>query len=304
MNVLLVLGGGIGNIVQATPAIKAIAKSGHTVDLKLHCNSSKDVARIFNLECIRNVFVDDDPKESYDVQLNGPFTPGKVFKAKKHYKTRVHYAQHIEESKVYEDLAIQIGINSIMENAEINVGPHFDININKNTVAIYPGSKHNWAMKRWDKYDELSKHFDEVILVGTKEDIKSHGNPAWIKNPWDWPKSVKMFNGSLQQVANVISQCKFFIGNDGGLSHVAAATGVPTFVIFGPSSLIKNKPHATNSHTIALDIPCRPCQFEKDDNGKQIFGENKASCPYGLKCMKDLEVDKVLSEIKKHIEVN
>ena len=47
--VLIILGGGIGNIVQATPAIQAIASEKWTVDLKLECNSSRDVFEIFKL---------------------------------------------------------------------------------------------------------------------------------------------------------------------------------------------------------------------------------------------------------------
>jgi len=299
-HVLFVLGGGIGNIVQATPAIKVAADSGWTVDLCLHCNSSTDVKGIFRLPCVRNVYVNEDPNQIYAYQLNGPFTPGKLHRAKKAFRTRINYAQHIEEAKVYYDLCEQIGISRPMGNAEINVGPTVDYDVPKDAVAIYCGSKHNWAMKRWNKYDQLAEKFDNVIVVGSKLDIESHGNPSWIKKPWNWPKHVKFFTGSLQNAANVISRCKKFIGNDGGLAHVAAATGIPTFVLFGPSSHIKNKPYATNSHAIFIDIPCLPCQFKKDANGDSIFGDNKADCPYSLRCMKEMSVEFVLDKVREY----
>ncbi|MHA1949702.1 MAG: glycosyltransferase family 9 protein [Candidatus Thorarchaeota archaeon] len=300
--VLFVLGGGIGNIVQATPAIKAVSERGYTVDLLLHCNSSKDVVEIFSIPEVRSVFLDKTDNSKYDYQLRGPFTPGKIHNANRNINTRVKYAQHIPESEVYYDLAKQIGITKPMGDVSVNVGTTGpDPEKPGETVAIYPGSKHNWAMKRWDKYDELAKHFDSVLLVGSKKDIYSQGDPAWIKKNWSWPKHVKVQIGSLRETAYAISKCKMFIGNDGGLAHVSAATGIPTFVIFGPSSVIKNKPYSKKAYAIAIDIPCRPCQFSKGLDGNQIFGGDKASCPHDMKCMRDLEVNKVLSEIKKHI---
>lgn len=302
MEILFVLGGGIGNIVQATPAIKAIASEGHLIDLKLHCNSSNDVKEIFQIPSVRRIFLTENPPQKYHFQLNGPFTPGKQYGAKKHIKSTIHYAQHIPEAEVYYDMAKQLGVKAPMSDAEINIGAKGPSPKSSETVALYSGSKHNWAMKRWDKFDELAKRFDDVLVVGDDQDIHSHGKPAWIKKPWRWPENTEFFTGSLQEAAHIISKCKMFIGNDGGLAHIAAATGVPTFVLFGPSSDIKNKPYATNAHVIAINLPCRPCQFQKDPKGKQIFGANKADCPYHMKCMKEMSVDYVIYNIERNIE--
>ena len=302
--VLFVLGGGIGNIVQATPAIKAIAKSGFTVDLLLHCNSSKDVKDIFSIPQVRSVWLDQPGHRKWTYQLRGPFTPGRVYGVEKCFRSRVDYAQHIPEAEVYYDLAKQIGVKVPMEDVSINVGISGpDPEKLGETVAIYPGSKINWAMKRWDKYDELAIHFRNVVLVGSKTDIQGHGKPAWIKKRWNWPDHVKVQIGTLQETAHLISKCKMFVGNDGGLAHVAAATGIPTFVVFGPSSVVKNKPYSKRAHAIHLDIPCRPCQFKKGPDGKEIFGDNKATCPYNLKCLRNLEVEHVLGEIRKHVDL-
>lgn len=299
MKILFVLGGGIGNIVQATPAIQAIGSEGHHIDLLLHCNSSTEYS-IFKLPCVKRIYGNrSNPSEFYDVQLNGPFTPGARYKAKKYFKTRVNYAQHLAEAEVYYDLAKQIGVTTKMPNAKVNVGSWPGKERDPETITIYPGSKHNWAMKRWDKYDQLASHFKKVLVVGSEKDIYSHGNPTWITKPWKWPDHVEFFTGGLQEVAYVISTCKAFIGNDGGLSHVAAGTGVPTFVIFGPSSDIKNKPYCKNAHIVAIDLPCRPCQFAKGPDGMQIFGENKANCPYEMKCMKEMSVEYVIEKFKK-----
>ncbi len=45
----------------------------------------------------------------------------------------------------------------------------------------------------------------------------------------------KVDNADLPLVATLISRCALFIGNDSGMSHVAAALGVSTIVVFGPT---------------------------------------------------------------------
>lgn len=297
--VVFVLGGGIGNIVQATPAVKSVAKSGYCVDLYLQCNSSNDL-NIFKLKCV-NKIITSRPFDLYDFQLNGPFTGDTSLNSKKSIKSRIDYAQNNPEVEVYYDLAKQMGIKLPMESVEINIGKKGP-KIDSKTVAIYPGSKPDWAMKRWDKYDLLSSHFKNVLVIGTKEDINSHGNPTWIKRKWNWPKHVKFFSGKLQEAAYAISQCKMFIGNDGGLSHVAAATGVPTFVLFGPSSIVKNKPFSPICQAITTMLPCSPCQFKKSIDGTPIFGPKKCDCPFDIKCMKDMTVDFVINQISKSIQ--
>jgi len=295
MKILFTLGGGIGNIIQATPTIKLVAESHH-VDLLLFCNSSSDLAEILNLSCVGEVFINKAPDTKYDIQLRGPFTPNKKYNVDKYYSYQINYAQHIPETEVYYDLALQMGIypTPLLPNPEINVSTKKD-NLN-NAVVLYPGSKPNWAMKRWDKYDSLAERFEKVTIVGKEEDIKSHGDPTWIKKPWSWPENVRFRTGSLMEMASYISNCKMFIGNDGGLSHVAAATGVPTYIIFGPSSIVKNKPISPNAHAIGLSLPCKPCQFKKID-GKTVFDGNRSGCPYDMKCMKELTVDEVIRQI-------
>ena len=294
MKILFVLGGGIGNIIQATPTIKIISNAGHTIDLKLFCDSTGDVREIFSLPMVRRVYTSDEPNESYDCQLKGIFVPGKNYPAKKYYRTRANYAQNLPESQVYVDLARQLGITGELPDIEINVGRDGPKPKHEDTIAFYTGSKPNWAMKRWDKYDKLASQFSHVAVVGTPQDINSHGNPSWIKTPWNWPDNVEFFSGSLRQAAYFISKCKFFVGNDGGLAHVAAATGIPTFVIFGPSSFIKNRPFSKKTKVVGINIPCRPCQFKKGPDGKEIFGSNKASCPNNMRCMRDLTIEQVV----------
>lgn len=293
---LFVLGGGIGNIIQATPTIQSISSEGWKVDLMIHCNSTSDLD-IFEIPDVRKIY-SNPPKNKYTFQLNGPFTPRKKYIAQKQLFSRINYAANAPEVNVYYDLAVQMGIKTPIGQPKINVGLIGPSPVSDNTVAIYPGSKFNWPMKRWDKYDQLAACFNDVIIVGTHKDVHEHGEPSWIHTKWCWPKNVKFFQGSLQQTAYLISKCKMFIGNDGGLAHVAAATGIPTYILFGPSCEIKNKPHSSNSHVIAIDLACRPCQFSVY-KGKQIFDGDIANCWNSMKCMRDMSAEYVLNKINR-----
>ncbi len=39
----------------------------------------------------------------------------------------------------------------------------------------------------------------------------------------------------LYHLAAVIERCRLFIGHDSGISHIAAAVGVPCVLMFGPT---------------------------------------------------------------------
>jgi ADP-heptose:LPS heptosyltransferase len=44
-----------------------------------------------------------------------------------------------------------------------------------------------------------------------------------------------MIDAPLTAVAEQVQQCRCYLGNDAGITHLAAMLGVPTIVLFGPS---------------------------------------------------------------------
>ena len=52
------------------------------------------------------------------------------------------------------------------------------------------------------------------------------------------PRSFAMASGlKLPELAAVLERCALFIGNDSGVTHLAAAVGTPTVALFGPASM-------------------------------------------------------------------
>ncbi len=94
---------------------------------------------------------------------------------------------------------------------------------------------------------------------------------------------------TLPQMASLIAKCKIVIANDSGPMHIAAALGVPTLGIFGPTDPKAHGPYSPNSdYIIKDDLDCIIC--------------NKLICPFKHECMWELDVDKVINKISSLIK--
>ncbi|GAG95561.1 unnamed protein product, partial [marine sediment metagenome] len=229
--VLCVQGAGLGNILQCLPAIGSLLEEKYKVDLLVNCNSNGDDFDVVKMPGMGNIFTNKSQlTDTYDIQLNGPHAcKFQTQRAKKVLDCRIKYQQDIEESSVFYDLVQSIGVTAPRQKIKLNL-PKTGYDPPKGTVAIFPGCKPEWYMKRWHLYDELCKKFPHVMLFGTRDDMyPKHRN--WFKKAWMWPDNAEIFYGNLREVAYAISKCEFFIGNDGGVGHLAAATGIPTFII-------------------------------------------------------------------------
>jgi ADP-heptose:LPS heptosyltransferase len=60
----------------------------------------------------------------------------------------------------------------------------------------------------------------------------------------------EVFQGSLEKVKMLFSKASLFIGNDSGPAHMAAAFGVPSVVLFGPSNPAIWGPWQTESEVV------------------------------------------------------
>lgn len=144
-----------------------------------------------------------------------------------------------------------------------------------------------WPTKRWpvENMVELirsasSRHGWQVLLQGGREDV-ARAEEIIRRVP---PESV------LNRVGNRISEtiaeaalCSVTVGIDSGLSHAAAACGVPTICLFGPNDERSIAP-AAHQRTLVRDLPCRPCNRA-----------GRWDCPLGHhRCMRDIQAPHVL----------
>lgn len=65
-------------------------------------------------------------------------------------------------------------------------------------------------------------------------------------------------NTNLSDMAKALREADMFLGHDSGLTHLAAALGVPTIALFGPTDPLRWGPKGTNVEI--LQGPCCQCQ--------------------------------------------
>jgi heptosyltransferase III len=100
--------------------------------------------------------------------------------------------------------------------------PHFPFasGAKRDTVIIHPfsGSRNkNWPLERF------------CALAG---ELRCH--VEWIAGPEeDFPGALHFEN--LRDLAQHIAGARLYVGNDSGITHLAAALGVPTLALFGPT---------------------------------------------------------------------
>ena len=66
----------------------------------------------------------------------------------------------------------------------------------------------------------------------------------------------------LSQVAALISRSTVYLGNDSGISHLAAAVGAATVALFGPSDPRQWAPRGHRVTVMSRQIHCSPCSTE------------------------------------------
>jgi len=94
-------------------------------------------------------------------------------------------------------------------------------NADATRIILHPGS--GGAAKVWPRFAELARALPEAtILLGPCDRSLPTENPV-------------LENLSLESVAGQLRNCRVFIGNDSGITHIAAYWGTPTVALFGPT---------------------------------------------------------------------
>lgn len=119
-------------------------------------------------------------------------------------------------------------------------------------VAIGPTA--NWAAKMWNinKFAELiekimlydSHKGGTIILVGGPGEEKIGKDLINLIGDID---IINLIGKPIMPTAAMFKISKFFVGNDSGLMHLSAATGIPTLGLFGPTDDKLYAPSGINS---------------------------------------------------------
>ncbi len=156
-------------------------------------------------------------------------------------------------------------------------------------VILHPGSgsmKKVWPL---DRFLDLARTFHHYL--GSKILV--------VLGPAEGPEVGEAFGGmgsvspilasglSLLQLASVMEGCRFFAGNDSGISHLAAALGIPTVSIFGPTDQRVWSPRGEKTFVVSKGVRCSPCLQERLSQCKEV------------ECLRRIETADVFEGVKR-----
>ncbi len=131
------------------------------------------------------------------------------------------------------------------------------------SIAIHPGSgspRKNWPVSRW--LEVIAAIADPIeVIVGAAE-IETWNERLFAGTALEArlrDGTLKLAtNLSLDEVVRVFGRCRFFLGHDSGISHLAAACGVPCLLLFGPTDPAMWAPPAPHVRVLQRGSACSP----------------------------------------------
>lgn len=130
-------------------------------------------------------------------------------------------------------------------------------------IGIVFGSSFNWPQKKWpaERYAELIRLLagegHACVLLGARGE---EAEAASILKAADGMARDTTGLLDYEGLLRAVSACDLVVGNDTGTLHVAAACGVPTVTLFGPTDPRKWNPIGSTPVFLA-HLPCRPCYY-------------------------------------------
>lgn len=141
----------------------------------------------------------------------------------------------------------------------------------KPLLGIHPGTDPKYPQKRWpvDRFIAVGKRFCEEygghILVFGKLPEKDEVEQI-VTNIGQYRTKETLEYNMLTEI-HLLTKCTLFLGNDSGFTHVAAALGIPTVGIYGPTGSLALHHALLYRHVRLLYVhnkfPCSPCFFTK-----------------------------------------
>jgi len=214
--------------------------------------------------------------------------PGKPMHQSEHYQ---HLVDALGISNGPREAALAISAEVVHDARRLLVQHGWDAQ--RALAVLAPGAAYGKA-KQWIPTHVVRLIADLVrdrrmtcALVGSRGDAAATG-AIRSAAPTDCQPRVLDLAGltTLPALAAVMSVARVCVSNDSGAMHLAAAAGVPTVGVFGPTNERATAPLARQNVSIEVvtnPVWCRPCMLRE--------------CPIDHRCMTGIEPDHVLAAI-------
>ncbi len=292
---LVHLAAGIGDIVLATPLLIALDRMGYVVDVWLSADYEETDSLFGDWSVIRRIHDGNMPTfdiGAYDVLI--PAVPPFSWRRfRRFYWSRVQTVQRPPDALYYENqrnyylrFSSNLGYaGEAPRSYRLPISVSEIDSLSKRTIGLLPGCKTGeMASKRWPYFDRLAERLEDVAIFGTDDDLTLPSGQRM-----DFPEHANLFAGklTLRETAEALASVGIVVGNDSGLSHVAAAVGTPTIMLFGPTPDHCFQPLPKHVTVLRSDLTCQPCWFER----------RLTKCNKQLTCLREIGVSSVIESI-------
>jgi ADP-heptose:LPS heptosyltransferase len=159
----------------------------------------------------------------------------------------------------------------------------------RNFLVIHLGA--GWPGRCWplERFAELARRaHDEfgLIPVGLAGPGEEQIADAYLSQVQDLG-GIVFLKPKLPTIFAIIGRASAFAGNDSAFMHAAAAQGVPTLGVFGPTELARFYPTGKHVATASLHLACSPCV--------QSYCTDQ-------RCIKELDVDRVWTVFRELVQ--
>jgi len=292
--VLVHLAAGIGNVVLATPLLLTLARHGYVVDLLVDGDYAETAELFDGWSAVRAVYGGmrgRPPARPYDLGIAA--IPPFYWKGYLAAMPRPNGVVRPPDALFYRDeqawyLAFARALGCAVDPAPhcfLPCVPDTRRGVTAATVVLAPGCKGGeMAAKRWPHFAQLADLLDDVVVVGTPDDLRGPDGRATC-----FPSHVRSLVGalSLRETVGVLAAAGAVVANDSGLGHAAGAAGTRTILLFGPTPDRTLGRLPPNVRIMRAGLPCEPCWF----------AQRFAACAGRLDCLGSLTPQEVAAAV-------
>lgn len=148
-------------------------------------------------------------------------------------------------------------------------------------MAIHPGSgsrNKNWPMENFRGAARLLTEKGNRVLWLSGPAEEERGGPMQQKM-----EDIIRVRLPIGPLSSLLKFCSAYLGNDSGISHLAGLAGIPSVVIFGPTSPDSWAPLGPKARPLWKRLSCSPCGPEA-----------RQGCA-GRECLSLISVDEAVS---------
>lgn len=120
-------------------------------------------------------------------------------------------------------------------------------------ICLHPGSgssRKNWPLEQFVSLSAQLPH-RSLFILGEADTAEEQALMALA------PAVPKLINRPLKEVASVLAASQGYVGNDSGITHLAAALGIPVVALFGPTEATVWSPRGANVRILQAGEPTK-----------------------------------------------